>query len=217
MSEDEMEEAVSAVFRCRAEAARKLLTVFSWKSLRAKDVLANQGTLSHQCWIVIEGAIRVEAIGVNGQLQQLAQYGPGEFFGSYPDASQHRAEITAASRSRLLVAESVRLAAEIESDVQLAAGMARLLARQLDRSLDRMVMRSTYSAAGRVYAELLALAGPEFVIAPPPRVTSLALAANTTRETASRAIGALARRGIISREEDRLVIHSPRMIEELIC
>lgn len=44
----------------------------------------------------------------------------------------------------------------------------------------------------------------------------LALCANTTRETASRAIAALIRRGVISRDERELVILAPRMLRELI-
>lgn len=217
VTEDEIEDAVQAVFRCSLAAARDLVPAFSSKKLAAKQVLASQGDASATCWIVIEGAIRVDAISMNGQLQQLAQYGPGEFLGAYPAETQHRAEITAATRSLLLVAETSRMVSIIEGNVELASGMARLLARQLDRTLDRMVMRSTYSAAGRVYAELLSLARPSHTIAPPPRITTLALAANTTRETASRAIGVLVRRGIISRDEEKLVIHSPRMLEELVC
>ncbi|MCJ1960833.1 Crp/Fnr family transcriptional regulator [Novosphingobium mangrovi (ex Hu et al. 2023)] len=217
MNEHEMEEALSTVLRCPREAVRDLLPIFSWKRLSAKQVLASQGEISRQCWILIEGAVRAETIGANGQLQQLAQYGPGEFFGAYPEATVHRADICAASRSLLLCCDAPRLVAAVERQVDLAAGMVRLLARQLDRTLDRMVMRSTYSAAGRVYAELLALAGSALTLTPPPRVTALALAANTTRETASRALAVLVRRGIVTRDDTSLVIHSPRMIEELIC
>ncbi|MBT0668334.1 MULTISPECIES: Crp/Fnr family transcriptional regulator [Novosphingobium] len=216
MTEDEKIDAICAIFRCGADSARLLLPVFSTRKVASRQVLASQGMPCRQCWIVIEGAIRVDTIGLDGQLQQLSHYGPGEFLGSYPEESIGRAEISAANRSVLLGADSPRLAEMIEADVQLASGMARLLARQLDRALDRMVMRTTYTAAGRVYAELMALADSSSVIAPPPKVTNLALAANTTRETASRAINELIRRGIVSRDETRMVIQSPRMIAELI-
>lgn len=212
-----MEDAVSTVFRCSPAVARELLPVFSARTVQAKHILANQGGTSKLCWIVIDGAIRVDAVGANGQLQQLSQYGPGEFFGAYPEATLQRADISAAVRTLLLCAEGPRLANSVAQHSELGAGMAHLLARQLDRTLDRMVMRSTCSAAGRVYAEILALAGTSREIAPPPRVTMLALAANTTRETASRAIAVLVRRGIITRDDDRIVINSPRLIAELVC
>ena len=88
--------------------------------------------------------------------------------------------------------------------------------RALDRALDRMATRSTYSAAGRVYSELLALADGRDHIVPAPQVTTLALSANTTRETASRAIAVLIRRGIVSREDGQMQIHAPRMLADMV-
>ncbi|MCJ2181914.1 Crp/Fnr family transcriptional regulator [Novosphingobium sp. 1949] len=216
MNEEDKIDAIMATFRCTRDAASVVASVFSPQDVPAKRVIASQGAPASACWIVIDGAIRVNALGLEGQIQQLAQYGPGEFFGSFPEPSTHRAEISAATRTLLLRAEAAQLASVIKTRADLANGMARLLARQLDRALDRMVMRATCSAAGRVYAELMALAGPANTISPQPRVTQIALAANTTRETASRAIAVLIRRGIVSRDDDKLVIHSPRMVHEMI-
>ncbi len=216
MDLEEQIDAIGAIFRCDRDSANALNRAFSVQRVDARAIIANQGDPSSHCWIVIEGAIRIEAYGVDGQRQQLAQHGPGEFFGAFPGPTTHRAEISAGEPSLLLRCEAVRLAQAVASNAQIGAGMANLLARQLDRALDRMVTRTTYSAAGRVYAELLALADGKDFISPPPQVTALALSANTTRETASRAIAALTRRGVISRNEERLTIHAPRMLMELI-
>lgn len=210
-------EAIGAIFRCDRQSAESLARVLIPQRLANKDILARQGEPSHNCWLVIDGALRVETYGLEGQRQQVAQHGPGEFFGAYPAATVHRAEISALLDCQLLCAEAPKIAELVAGNVQIAAGMARLLARQLDRALDRMVTRMTYSAAGRVYAELVALADGRDRIVPAPRVTTLALGANTTRETASRAIAALIRRGIISRDDEQLTIHAPRMLAELIC
>lgn len=190
--------------------------VFIVQNAPARTVIAHQGEPSHRFWVVIDGNVRVEAFGVEGQRQQLARHGPGEIFGAWPSPTIHRADYTANVDSVLLCAGSVAFSELLSSDVQIAAGMAQLLARQLDRAMDRMVMRTTYTAAGRVYAELLALAGDADRIVPPPQVTALALSANTTRETASRAIAALIRRGIVSRDDDAFVIHAPRMLQEMV-
>jgi predicted transcriptional regulator len=79
-----------------------------------------------------------------------------------------------------------------------------------------MAARITLSAMGRVYAELLNAAGDSDTIAPPPVVAALGLMAQTTRETASRAINGLMRRGIVRREPDRLTIVSRTMLEEMV-
>lgn len=217
LDSEEKIEIIGTIFRCERPAAEKLARLLAPQKVSAKDILARQGKESHHCWLVIEGGVRIEAFGLEGQRQQLAQYGPGEFFGAYPTPAVHRAEIASLVETSLLRVEAVRLAELVAQDAQIGAGMARLLARQLDRALDRMMARTTYSAAGRVYAELLSLAAGEDRIAPPPKVTMLALSANTTRETASRAIAALIRRGIIGRDDRELVIHSPRMLMEMVC
>lgn len=216
MNHEDQIEAIGAIFRCERDSASTLADIVSVHQHAAGDVLASQGGPANHFWLVTEGAVRVDAFGVDGQRQQLAQYGPGEGFGAFPEASTHRAEISAASEATLLRFEATRLAAVVAGDAQVGAGMARLLARQLDRALDRMVTRTTYSAAGRVYAELLSLAGESARIAPPPKITALALSANTTRETASRAIAVLIRRGIVTRDDTCLVIASPRMLMDLI-
>ena len=56
----------------------------------------------------------------------------------------------------------------------------------------------------------------ERVIRPAPIVAALATSVQTTRETASRAISLLERRGIIARQNDHWLIQSIRLLEDLI-
>ncbi|NWK99003.1 Crp/Fnr family transcriptional regulator [Sphingobium lactosutens] len=216
MDREDQIEVMSAVFRCDRDAAESLRHVFIPQRSAAKQILARQGEASFHCWLVIEGYVAIQTFGLEGQRQQLARHGPGEFFGAYPSATTCRAEIEVLVDTLLLRADTLALAALVATDAQIGAGMAGLLARQLDHALDRMATRSTYSAAGRVYSELLALAGERDHVAPAPQITTLAMSAGTTRETASRAVAALIRRGIISREDGKLIIHAPRMLRELI-
>ncbi len=213
---DERIVAVQAILRCDEPTARRLDAALTYQHVPAKQVIAAQGDRSAHCWFVVDGAVRVHSFGIDGQRQQLAQHGPGELFGAYPEPTIHRAEILALAATHLLRAEARMLAALAAEHAQIGSAMAILLARQLDMALDRMVARTTYSAAGRVYAQLAQLAGDANRIAPPPIVTTLALSANTTRETASRALAALIRRGIVRRTDEELTILAPRMLQELI-
>jgi CRP/FNR family cyclic AMP-dependent transcriptional regulator len=81
-----------------------------------------------------------------------------------------------------------------------------------------MYERSALSAVGRVYAELLrdAKRAPDLTISPAPVLSELALRVSTTRETASRAVNALERRGIIRRDATSLTIVAPQRLESLI-
>ena len=78
--------------------------------------------------------------------------------------------------------------------------------------------RLTLSANGRVHAELLRLARAQDGrwIRPLPVLSDLALRVQTARETVSRAVSALERRGIVQRHEDGLEIVAPARLEALI-
>ncbi|BAK65377.1 Crp family transcriptional regulator [Sphingobium sp. SYK-6] len=209
--------AVGAILQCDEATARLLLAdALCHVRVAAKEVLAQQGAALDHNWLVVDGRVRVQTLRMDGQWQQLAQHGPGEFFGAYPAATTCRGEIVAVDDCHLLRAEARTIAALAAKHAQIGAALAILLARQLDRALDRMAARTTYSAAGRVYALLMELADEDNRISPPPQVTTLALSANTTRETASRAIAILSRRGIISRDDDAIIILAPRMLRDMI-
>lgn len=78
-----------------------------------------------------------------------------------------------------------------------------------------MAARIELSATGRFYRALLQLGDADGLIKPARLIASLAVSVHTTRETASRALAALTRRGIVERQEDALQIVSRRMLEEL--
>lgn len=216
MRNDERLSALCAVFACDEAAATLLDQATVPIEFAHKKVIGHQGYPSEHCWMILEGTVRVQLIGSDGQRVQLAVHGPGELFGAYPVATTHRADIIANGEVRLLRIATPALAALANDHALIGAGLARLLARQLDRALDRMAARTTLTAAGRVYAELLRLAGEGNHIHSAPQVSTLALSANTTRETASRAIAALERRGVVRRNEGGIAIVSPRMLADLV-
>jgi CRP-like cAMP-binding protein len=208
--------AIAAMFGCSDPLAAALDSHMRPVVIPHKTTIAHQGDPSDHCWLVIDGMIHIQIMGIDGQRAQLAYHGPGEFFGAYPEPSTHRADVIAQSDVQALRIPTARLAELCEEHAAIAAGLARRLARQLDLSLDRMAARSTLSAPGRVHAELVRLAGSDNRIAPPPKITALALNANTTRETASRTVSMLERRGVVERTDDCLTILAPRMLRELV-
>jgi CRP-like cAMP-binding protein len=80
-----------------------------------------------------------------------------------------------------------------------------------------MYERAALTAPGRVAAELLRLGGADGTIRPAPVVAELAVRVGTTRETASRTLSALERRGLVLREDDGLTIVAPgRLRDEIL-
>ena len=215
---DKMEQlsSIAACFDCSSDSAQLLLLAMTEKRFAAGTNIALRGDPSTMLFLILEGSVAAEIFGIDGQHAQLTRHGPGEIFGAYPEPTLHRADFRAMANTRLLTIPGQTLAALARGHGDIGSGIAGLLARQLDLMLDRMAARIGLSASGRFHKALLQLADANGEIRPAPVISALALSVHTTRETGSRALAALLRRGIVKRNEDSLRIVSRRMLEEMV-
>lgn len=181
-----------------------------------RSSVARRSDISAHIFLVIEGMASADLFSVDGQYAQLAGYGPGEMFGAYPEGSTHRADITAQGDLAVLAIETRNIVELAQTNPAIAQGLAQLMARQLDIMLDRMAARIGLSATGRCYRALLLRADDDGWIRPAPVLSALAIGVNTTRETASRALANVIRRGIVERDDRGLRIISRRLLEDLV-
>ncbi len=209
-------DALASFFSCSHREAEKLNDAMSFKTYHHKDILAHQGDVGSTIWIVLDGRAQLQIGGVDGQIQLLASHGPGELFGAFPHERVVVSHVIAQNQLSVLEISTAKLTALLKVNQELSNGMSKILGRQYNAVLDRMAARITLTAKGRVYSELLRQGGDNGVISPPPMVSGLAMIAQTTRETASRAINALERRGIIQRDAERLEIISTALLKDMI-
>ena len=216
MDREERLAALSSFFGCSPAEAEPLSDVMKFVVYRHDQALIHQGDLGAKVWIVLKGQAQLRIIGSDGQVQLLMTHGPGELFGALPHERVFVSDVFARDNIAVLEISSREMNALVQDRTRLGSGLAMILARQYHAALDRMAARITLSASGRVCAELLNAAGGEDFISPPPVVAAVGLMAQTTRETASRTISSLERRGIVSRDPDRLTIVSRRLLEEMV-
>lgn len=207
---------IAACFRCLEPEAALIHAATHFSKFEHRAPIALRGDPSEHLYLVIEGIASADLFSVDGQHARLAGYGPGELFGAYPEPVTHRADISAVGDLSVLKIETRIIAALADQHAGIAQGVALLMARQLDLVLDRMAARIGLSATGRCYQALLAQSDDEGWIRPLPVLSALAIGVNTTRETASRALTHLIRRGIIERHDSGLRIVSRRMLDELV-
>jgi CRP-like cAMP-binding protein len=207
--------ALAALLDCPPDVAGRMSGVCVLHAHAPHTIIAHQGDRSSHCWIILEGSTHVRLLSADGQYTQLTTFEAGELMGSYPAARTHRADVVAVGAVRLLQIGCADLHRLARSHADLGSGLATLFSRQFDATLDQFAHRITLTAFGRVYAELARLAEPEQIISPAPVIAALAIRAQTTRETASRAISALERRGVIRRSVDRIEIVAPRMLADM--
>ena len=207
---------LASFFSCSPEEAGKVDAATRLVHYRHKDILAHQGDLGSTLWIVLAGRAQLQIIGIDGQIKLLASHGPGELFGAFPNERIVISDVVVQNRLSVLEIPTANMTRLLKEEARIGSGLSKILGRQYNAMLDRMAARITLTANGRVYAELLHEAGEDGTISPPPVISALALSAQTTRETGSRAINALERRGIIRRNDEQLEILSRSLLEELV-
>ncbi|HWD27967.1 MAG TPA: Crp/Fnr family transcriptional regulator [Rhizomicrobium sp.] len=208
------------VFACSAEVAAHVHGRANEKPFASGMQILAQGDENSTTYLLSAGRAHALTYGIEGQRVLLQEFIAGDFFGALAalDKPPVEADVIAVEASRALVFLPIDFLTLIETHACVGLAVSRVLLRQLRATASRMVERSTLSAAGRVHAELLRLArlGDGKTIVPPPVLSALAVRVHSTRETVSRTIGALERRGLVKRDAKALVITAPHRLEELV-
>lgn len=170
--------------------------------------------------LLLSGIAQEAAYGREGSVLVLHQFGPGEFYGSLVGLGDGvgEAQVEALSDGAALHYGEDVLLRLMESYAGVGVAITRQLARRLAALRQRMVEATLLSATGRVCAELLRLArlAEDGVIRPLPVMAELAQRVQSTRETVSRTVSQLERRGIVRREDGGLAVIAPHRLEELV-
>jgi CRP-like cAMP-binding protein len=213
-------EAVAATLACSRETAGQILREARVRLYPARACLIRQGDRGTATFLLVLGRAQALLYSLDGQTILIHEFGPGDLFGALGslDPMPEAADVVALEEVRSLLIEAALLVGLAERHAAIGLALSRLLLKRLRATSERMYERAALSAPGRVCAELLRLArqGEGLAIRPLPVIAELALRVGTTRETASRTVSGLERRGILRREGDALVVAAPQRLEEEI-
>ena len=213
-------ELLCSVFDCSTELAAQIFMRGKLRDFPVRSPIVRQGDRISTLYVIAAGRAHAIVYSLDGQTVLLHEYLRGDFFGavSPPYSAIHDADVIAVDdvSSFLLDGSVLALLAEQHGCIGLA--LLKAMVGRLQQTQSRMYEHVALSAVGRVHAELLRRArqSADLCIRPAPVVADLALQVSTTRETASRAVNALERRGIIRRDADKLTVVAPHRLEELI-
>lgn len=219
--DDNLRGFLQGVFACSTQIAEAIGGRAADRRYPARTVIVQQGDGGTETFLVIDGRARALLYGAEGQLVLLHEFAAGDLFGAIAqaDAAPHEADVVAVDDVRAALFLALDFLALIEMHGCVGLAVSRMLLKRLRETTGRMVERTTLSATGRIHAELLRLARDSTdgrSIRPAPVLAALAVRVLSTRETVSRAINALERRGIIRRDPDRLTIVAPHRLEEMV-
>ena len=207
-------------FACNDATAAVLAGRARLREWTAHSVIVSGERAHDQVHVIVDGHARMMAFAIDGRLVAIEDYLRGDLLGEAAlfdkDAPAH--DIAAVSASTSAAFGHAAFLELMTNYSCVALAVSRRLVARLSRITQRMVEGATLSANGRIHAELLrqAQASEDLTIRPPPVLSQFALQVQSTRETVSRAINALEKRGIITRNDQGLRVVAPHRIEELI-
>ena len=211
---------IERVFDCSTETARQIESRARLRFYSLGTAIVHQGERCQDVYLLVLGRARSFVISPDGGLVRFYDFSPGDLFGalSLSHGRGHFSEISALEDVDSAVFAGADFLTLLETHACVGLALSRGLLRQLERVSERMLSRATLSAAGRVHEELLRLAEKAggTTISPPPVLSELAARICTTRETVSRTISALERRGIVRRDAEALVIVAPDRLAEMV-
>ncbi len=211
---------ISHVFGCNESLARIIEIKAHVQNYPPRAVIVEGESVYEHIYLLIDGRARMLAYSIDGRLVAVEDYGRGDLFGENGLFAQETAlhDIAAVESSCAAAFANGAFLGLMNNYSCVALTVSRLLVERLSCMTRRLVEGATLSAVGRIHAELLrqARAGEAMTIQPPPVLSAFALLVQSTRETVSRAISTLEKRGIILRDEKGLRVVAPHRLEELI-
>jgi CRP-like cAMP-binding protein len=214
---DKMIQAIRQAFGC-GEALGATIAGLAREAPHARGAMLWNGYQDDASALLCEGRAQELAFGREGAVLVLHALHAGELFGAIMGAGEGAGRIEAlehGSSARFTTATVLRL---MEGYPLVALAVARQMSARIEAMRRRMVETALLSATGRICSELLRLAraSSDLAIRPLPVFSELAVTVQSTRETVSRTISQLEKRGVLQRIEGGLAVIAPHRLEEMI-
>ena len=211
---------IAQTFGCTADLAQVIVAKAQLHDHAPRTAIVRGEDPSAHVHLMVAGHARMTAIALEGRMSVIEDYRDGDLFGERGlfGAAETPHDVLAVKLSRVGAFANPDFLALMSNYSCVALAVSRILVARLDTAQRRLAEGTTLSVRGRVCAELLRLArtAGDMTIAPAPVLAQLALRVDSTRESVSRAIGTLEKRGLIRRDEEALVVVAPHRLEELV-
>lgn len=185
---------------------------------RAGEDIVSRQSRDNTVFILTEGMARALIYSEDGHEIWLGDFEPGDMLGEMAalQGLSRSADITAVTDTRMMSLSAAAFMKMMDDHSAFGLAVSRILARRIRTTTQRMYEMSALSAQARIYAQLKRLSRPidpadptRRQIKPAPILTEFAKWVNSTRETVSRTISQLEKRGKVERQPDALIVIAP--------
>ena len=207
------------------EHARKELELrCRWLRVKAHEQIIDRESDSRDVYFIVSGRARVVNYSLSGREVTFDEFGPGDYFGELAaiDGEPRSANVVALTETFLAKAAPQTFIDLVTSQPTVCVHVLEALARVVRNSSERIMDLSTLGANNRVFAEILRLArlnevdDGTAVIQPIPLHADVASRVSTTRETVARVFGDLARRGLLDRQKEGIIVRDMEELEDMV-
>jgi CRP/FNR family transcriptional regulator, cyclic AMP receptor protein len=213
---------IMSAFKCGADVAHAIDARANYVNHPAQATIFINGDDNEHACMLMAGRAQAVSYSATGQIILLYTYAPGDVFGEGAalgtgGVSGAGSQVITTSKSEIGHFSNAVFVALIEQYSAVALAVTRLLTQRLGQTTQRMIESATLSTPGRINAELLRqarLSADGKTIKPAPILSEFALLVQSTRESVSRTINQLEKRGIIQRSPEGLVIIAPHRLED---
>lgn len=203
------------------QVVRQLSTQSTVLSAKRGEVLVSRGDSVRGVYAIAYGSVKKRLRHPGGAERVLALLGPGDTFAEVPALLAHpsRVEAVALADSMLLMINAACISVQTERDPRLARNVANVLARRLQALLGELE-RGMLPSLQRLAAYLDSLAEPgaaagAWIARLPVSKTLIAAHLDMKKETLSRLLRELARRGVVEVSRREITILDREALAQL--
>lgn len=193
----------------------------TWRELKKRQQVLSKGAAGDHLLFLISGRLQVLDVTESGREIGLNLLMPGDYFGelSIIDGQPRSASVVAIEASLVALVPKAQAWQLFRHDPLVAERILVGLTARLRGASVYQTILCLPNASQRVYALLLRLCktvpGGLVVVDHPPKQQALAIMANTSRESVSRAIKVLLDERIVEKDHHRLIVRNRAALERL--
>ncbi len=196
----------------------------AWRNVAAGQQIVSRDAKDRDAYLIVAGRARVTIYSAAGRQVTFRDLGAGEFFGDIAaiDGMPRSADVVALESTLVASMSPAVFRRLLREQPDVAERVLRGLASLVRRLSERVIDLSTLGVQSRIHAELLRRAraagvnGNTVRIAPAPKHADLASQVSTYREQVTRELSALAKAGILGKEDGAMVVRDVARLERLV-
>lgn len=184
--------------------------------------IVSRGEPGRAMYLLVSGRVKLTIASPDGKELVLGYLDAPAHFGetSLADHQPHAADVVAITEAEVLALDALDLTNAIKSQPRLAVSIIGALSGRLRETIERLEDLTFYDATRRVQRVLFNVATARHEATGAPLIRGLthydiATLAGTSRETASRVISSLGKRGVVSVRGRSIFVNLDRMHAEL--